>query len=75
MDEEQTLFADGFERALIGIGQQFNKELAVYDYEKCLDLLVGQGMSYEEAEEYMDFNVTGAWVGEFTPVFLRKNTE
>ena len=27
-------------------------------------------MSDEEAMEYFDFNVIGAWVGEHTPVFL-----
>ena len=28
------------------------------------------GMSYDEAMEYFDFNVQGAWVGENTPIFL-----
>ena len=27
-------------------------------------------MSSDEATEYFDFNVVGAWVGESTPVFL-----
>ena len=27
-------------------------------------------MDYEEAVEFFDFNVTGAYVGENTPVFL-----
>ena len=27
-------------------------------------------MTYEEAMEYFTFNVTGAYVGENTPVFL-----
>ena len=71
MDEE-TLYADGFENAFIGLGQQFNKELAIYDYDKCIAILVADGLTVEEAEEHMDFNVTGAWVGEYTPVFLRR---
>jgi hypothetical protein len=71
MEDEQTLYADGFEGALVGIGQQFNRELAVYDYDKCVDILVSQGMTEEEAHEYMDYNVTGAWVGDHTPVFLK----
>jgi hypothetical protein len=28
------------------------------------------GMDLEDAVEHMDFNVTGAWVGEQTPMFL-----
>jgi hypothetical protein len=27
-------------------------------------------MTREEAEEYMDFNVLGAYMGEGTPVFI-----
>tara|TARA_Y100000593_G_C4200508_1_gene281629 strand:- start:450 stop:656 length:207 start_codon:yes stop_codon:yes gene_type:complete len=64
------LLADGFEKAFIGTGQQFNKELAVYDYDKCIEILA-EDMSYEEAVEYFEYNVTGAYVGEGTPVFLK----
>jgi len=67
----QVLLADGFEDALIGIGMQFNKPLAIYDCEKCLDILMHRyGMSYEDAEEYLCFNVYDAYVGEQTPVFM-----
>jgi hypothetical protein len=34
--------------------------------------LIKEGMSEEEAEEYFQFNVEGAWVGENTPIFLEK---
>ena len=27
-------------------------------------------MTYEEAVEYYEFNIVGAWLGEFTPVFI-----
>jgi hypothetical protein len=67
------LLADGFEKAFIGVAQQFNKHVACYDYEKCVRLLMKEnGISEKEAVEYMDFNVTGAYVGEQTPVFLHK---
>jgi hypothetical protein len=33
-------------------------------------LIERDGMTDEEAMEYFDFNVQGAWVGESTPVFL-----
>jgi len=74
MEDTETgaLLADGFEEALIGLGTQFNKEVAVYDYEKCIAILMRSGMDHEEASEYMDFNVTGAYVGEHTPVFVRR---
>jgi hypothetical protein len=70
---ESTLFANGFEDAFLGIGHHFNRELAVYDYAKCIEILMERdGMDEEEAEEFMSFNVTGAWVGEYTPIFLVK---
>ena len=69
--ESEALLADGFEEALIGIGIQFNNEVAVYDYEKCVKVLMERDkMKLGEAIEYMDYNVLGAYVGENTPVFI-----
>lgn len=73
-DEEDLdiLLADGFEDAFSGLVQQFNKAyLACYDYDKCIIVLMHRdGMSHDEADEFMQFNVTGAWMGDRTPVFL-----
>ena len=42
-----------------------------YDYDKCVQVFVDRdGMSLEDAEEYFQFNVLGAYVGDRTPVFL-----
>jgi len=65
------LLADGFEDAYIGVVYIFNKVLSVYDMDLCLDILVKRdGMTREEAQEYFDFNVLGAYVGEDTPAFF-----
>ena len=32
------------------------------------------GMRPEEAREFFEYNVTGAWVGEETPIFLERMT-
>ena len=69
-ESEGTLYADGFKDALIGVGYQFNQQVAIYDYAECVHILERQGMTREEALEYMEFNVTGAYVGRATPVFL-----
>ena len=67
----EALLADGFEDAFMGIVQQFNRYLAVYDRDKCLNVLIERdGMTFTEAVEYFDFNVTGAWMGENTPAFF-----
>ena len=68
---EGALLADGFEYALIGFGYQFTYPVAVYSRKRCIDILMDDGiMDYSEATEYFDFNVSGAYVGESTPVFL-----
>ncbi len=70
-ENPQALTADGFDDALVGIGRRCSQPaLAVYDYEKCVAVLVGQGMTEEDAVEHMEFNVVGSWVGENTPLFL-----
>lgn len=68
---EGCLMADGFEEALIGFGHQFTHPVAIYDLNKCYNILMMRdGMDDMEAMEYMDFNVLGAYVGESTPIFL-----
>ena len=65
----ESLFADGFENALLGYDA--NSFCAVYDYDKCMTVLIDRDrMSYEEAHEYMEFNVVTAYVGDFTPSFI-----
>jgi hypothetical protein len=68
----EALLADGFEDAILGLAERCSQpHLVVYDAAKCLDILVERdGLSREEAEEYFSFNVTGAWMGEHTPLFL-----
>ena len=74
--DEGILLADGFEDALIGFIEQFNNTVAVYDKAKCLEILMKRdGMTFEEADEFFSFNVTGAYVGEKTPAFLTRFEE
>lgn len=74
--DPNTLYANGFEDALIGLGWQHMKLLAVYDYAKCVEILMERDeMTHEEAIEWMEYNVVGAYVGEYTPVFLMPKEE
>jgi hypothetical protein len=65
----EPLQAEGYEDALIGTGWQFTQELRVYSVKKVLEILQ-RDMSYEDAREFYDFNIVGAYVGEGTPVFV-----
>ena len=70
---ETVLLMDGFDEALIGFSQRINEPLlAVYSYNVMVDVCVFRdGMSYEEAEEYIEYNCIGAWVGEQTPIIVQ----
>ena len=68
---EEALLADGFEQALLGFGTQFHHAIAIYDYDACVQILMGRdSMSYDDALEHMEFNVVGSWMGKHTPVFM-----
>lgn len=70
----EILLADGFDDAFIGIGERCGQPaIAIYDRDRCIDtLVIRDGMSYEDAEEFFEFNVSGAWVGPETPVFVSR---
>jgi hypothetical protein len=70
----EVLLADGFDDAFLGLGDRCGQPtVAVYDREACLGVLMQRdGMSHEDAEEFFDFNVAGAWVGEGTPIYLTR---
>lgn len=70
--EDELLFADGFYNAVMGVASRAGQpDVVAYDYEKCVQILVERDdMTEEEALEYMEFNVVGAFVGERTPVFI-----
>lgn len=70
-EEEEVLLADGYEEAFVGIARRFDgAPFAVYDRNKCIKILNEGGLNSEEAEEYFQFNVEGAYMGENTPAFI-----
>ena len=66
------LMADGFDEAILGVCERAGScAVVAYDRDKCIDILVERdGMEYEEAVEYFEFNVISAWFGEHTPVYI-----
>lgn len=61
---------DGHDNAIVGPFDIAGKELLVY----CGDTIIKnlqEEMSYEEAVEFFEFNIAGAYVGEYTPVIVR----
>ena len=64
--EEEILKADGFDEAIIGIDT--NEMRLIYSVSKCIEILC-KDMDMEDAIEYFDFNVSGSYMGEKTPIW------
>jgi len=66
----EALFADGFEDSILGYD---TKGRVIYSALNIIETLVKRdGMSYDEAQEYFNFNVDGAYVGEYTPIYIHE---
>lgn len=65
--------ADGFDKAIMGIATRAGlNDVIAYNWDKCVDILQDRdGMSVEDAVDFMEFNVVSAYVGDGTPVFVR----
>ena len=75
LHEDETLIRmDGLDEACIGWTDTWsgnNRPIRlVYDAVKIIEILTKQGMDEDEALEYYDFNIAGAFVGEGTPVII-----
>ena len=50
--------------------------VVVYSIEKCIDSLVkDDGMDYEEAREFLNYNTIGSYIGSKTPIFIHTYKE
>lgn len=66
-----ALLIDGLDEAIVGIGRRCGMpSVAIYDYLQCVSIFQDQGMNFEEAVEWMEFNVVGSYVGENAPIIL-----
>ncbi len=64
--DEEFLIADGFNGAILGVDEKSMR--LIYSTTKCIEILM-EDMSEEEAFEYFYYNVSGAYMGEKTPIF------
>ena len=61
---------DGFDDAILGVVERIGLQTVCYDLNKVIEILMKQGMDEQDAWDWYQFNMLGAWVGEATPVFL-----
>ena len=85
----EALLCDGFDDAIIGMAERINLgPVVAYSVEKIIEILMKdmeveeeeleegetiENKKYEMAYEYFEYNIIGAWMGEFTPVFITTN--
>lgn len=66
----EAIIMDGFDDAIVGIDTDGR---VVYDYDKMTEVLINRdGMEYEEASEYIDYNCIRAlpYYGEMRPIIM-----
>jgi hypothetical protein len=65
--DETFMFADGFDDAIIGICEVTNR--IIYSKQRIIEILMEEGMEYDDALDYFGYNIAGGYVGEMTPIF------
>ncbi len=68
--EEEFLKADGFDEAILGVDDTSMR--LIYSVSKCI-LILMRDMTEEDAIEHFYYNVSGAYVGEQTPIWCNDN--
>ena len=78
LTEPAYIKADGFDDCLVGLGFKFgNRGTLIYDQAKVIQKLIDDSegrMTEDEAFEYYEFNILGAYVGENMPIFVESCT-
>ena len=65
---EEIIKANGLDDAVIGI--EVNSIRLIYSSTKIIEILMIQNnMELEDALEYYEFNISGAYIGEKTPIY------
>ena len=67
------LKADGLDEAIIGVVERMGTQAICYDTNKVIEILM-RDMTEDEAWEYFQYNIAGAWVGDHTPFFLTRES-
>jgi len=62
-----ALFAVGYDSCIVA---QTTGGVVVYSSYKIIDKLMESGMDLEGALDFFTYNIEGAYVGDYTPIFL-----
>ena len=70
MELEGILVADGHDHAILGLVEVGDNVVVAYSEGKIIEGLVNDGMTEDEAVEYYEFNIKGAYMGPTTPIYV-----
>lgn len=71
LEGDGCLIADGLDGAIVGISYGPDGSRVVYDIERCVAVVMERdGMDFEEAREFLEFNTFCAWVGPRSPIYI-----
>lgn len=65
--DEDFIMADGLDEAVIGYDHASMR--LIYSVGLCVQILMQEGLTYEDALEHLNFNTLNAYVGEKTPIW------
>ena len=68
LDEEEILFVDGFDDAIVGFDHASLR--VIYDVQLMFMILLEEGMESEDVRDHLDYNILNAYVGEKTPIYM-----
>lgn len=72
---DELLFIDPekFDKCIIGVATRCGMQASVvYDRDELIKVYMDEGMTEEEASEWISYNVEGAYVGETTPLIMER---
>lgn len=74
-EREKKISWDGCDAAIIGtvFVPTVGETVLAYSYNKLVCVFMDQGMDYEEAMEWVDFNLMNTYLGPFTPIIVMED--
>jgi len=67
--DDEVLLAKGFDHCVVGMTLREEEWVALYNASLVVKEL-SKDMPYEDAMEFFEFNVQGAYMGPKTPIFI-----
>ena len=66
-----SLLANGYNSAIIGIASGFDSGRVVYSVKKMVEVCMRElSVDIDEAMEWLEYNTFGAFVGKYTPIYV-----